>query len=165
MFPGTFHSVYTPQPSIGRGRHFIHYSWIDHHIRVYWAMTPNAKESNEYLPIADVYHCLMAITLFDEAWRKTTGCVKDQRREVVKSLKAALTSQVFPDWPTHTYKRKLWAAVNRAYESLHARLRTWSSSPQISKWITQLCLGTLLPRRARSRTQFTGRPSSISCLH
>lgn len=118
MFPGTFHSVYTPQPSIGRGRHFIHYSWIDHHVRVCRAMTRNAEESNEYLPITEVYLCLMAIALFDEAWRNTTGCVRDHRREVVKSLKMALTSRVFPDQPTNMYERKSWAAVNRAYESL-----------------------------------------------
>lgn len=95
MWPGTIHCVYTPEPSIASGRHFLNYKWLCGHIEVCRDHEPNGDSTNEYLPITEVYLHLMAIALNDPDWRTTVGCVGEEKEKMVRLLRGVVANPLF----------------------------------------------------------------------
>jgi hypothetical protein len=67
MISGTPHSVYTPEPTLCSGRHFLHYDFLK---AIYKAAARQAKEpiSNEYIPAVGLLLCFMALALADDSF-------------------------------------------------------------------------------------------------
>ncbi|KAH8083522.1 hypothetical protein HD553DRAFT_324434 [Filobasidium floriforme] len=63
----TPHSVYTPEPTLCSGQHFLHYDSLK---AIYKGAARQAKEpiSNEYIPAVGLLLCFMALALADDSF-------------------------------------------------------------------------------------------------
>jgi hypothetical protein len=83
--------VYTPKATICRGATFINYKWIELHQE--FAAIPKRSKSNEFLPIAFVYHALMAIALRNPTWIAMMGMNGDEVHQVASQLHQLISSE------------------------------------------------------------------------